>query len=48
MRQVPNKKGSEEKGLLYEIARWRIPKENSKKHLECWREILERTGQPSL
>jgi len=26
--------------LLYEIARWRIPKENSKKHLECWREIL--------
>jgi hypothetical protein len=26
--------------LLYYIARWRIPKENSKKHLECWREIL--------
>jgi hypothetical protein len=27
--------------LLYEIAQWRIRKENSKKHLECWREILE-------
>jgi hypothetical protein len=27
--------------LLYEIAQWRILKENSKKHLECWRAILE-------
>jgi len=27
--------------LLYEIAQWRIRKENSEKHLECWREILE-------
>lgn len=27
--------------MLYEIAQWRVPKENSKKHLECWREILD-------
>jgi len=27
--------------LLIDVSRWRIPKENSEKHLNTWREILD-------
>jgi len=41
MTRSTQQREEEEKDLLYEIARWRIHKQNSKEHLEMWRKILD-------
>lgn len=41
---VAERQGSDRKkvkDMLYSVARWRIRKEYSKKHLEMWRQILQ-------
>jgi hypothetical protein len=40
-RNTQQRERREEKDLLYEIARWRIHKKNTKDHLEMWREIFD-------